>query len=92
MSHRRRKKEAPKEIERDIEDMTKEEHVRMMDEMHNTAHKIYERVARKINSGEPMELCEMGEYTDILKDLAETLKDLHKASHSESARVSADVL
>lgn len=91
MSHRRRRV-TPEILTIKEEDMTKEEHVRMMDEMHNTAHKIYERVARKINSGEPMELCEMGAYTDILKDLAETLKDLRKASHSESARVSADVL
>jgi hypothetical protein len=92
MPHRRRTKVTPEILTIKEEDMTKEEHARMIDEMRNTAHKIYERVARKIASGEPMELCEMGEYTDILKDLAEALKNLHKASHSEGAKVSADVL
>jgi nucleoid-associated protein YejK len=81
-SHRRR---LTQKHER-IVDMTKEEYMHMSEQMKETVHKIYERIARKINSGEPMELCEMSQYTDMLKDLAETVKDLHKAHHySEGA-------
>ena len=83
--HKRRLKQ---EQER-IEDMTKEEYMHMSEQMKETVHKIYERIARKINSGEPMELCEMGEYTDMLKDLAETVKDLHKAHHYSDGAVRA---
>lgn len=78
MTHRKRR--LKQEQER-IEDMTKEEYMHMSEQMKDTVHKIYERIARKINSGEPMELCEMSQYTDMLKDLAETVKDLHKAHH-----------
>lgn len=82
--HKRRLKQ---EHERNIEDMTKEEYMRMSEQMKDTVHMVYERIARKISSGEPMELCEMGQYTDMLKDLAETVKDLHKAHHYSEGNV-----
>ena len=81
MTRKSRRREAPKELERIETDMNKEEYTRMSEQMKDTVHMIYERISRKISSGEPMELCEMMKYTDMLKDLAETVKDLHKAHH-----------
>lgn len=92
MTRKSRRREAPKELERIEIDMNKEDKMRMMEEMHDTAKKMYDRVARKINSGEPMELCEMGSYVDMLKDLAEAMKDLHKASHIEGVRMASEVI